>query len=60
MTQKSTHVNKKFYNSYFKGKLPKGVTLEFEEDDTFWLTTEKDGQKIKCRFDLRLFPGEMA
>lgn len=43
MTQKSTHVNKKFYNSYFKDKLPSDVRLEFEEDDTFWLTTIKDG-----------------
>jgi len=39
MTQTPTSVNKKFYDNYFKDKLPEGVTLEFEKDDTFWLTT---------------------
>ena len=36
------------------------VKLEFMDDDTFWLTTWKDGKAIKVRLDVRIFPGKLA
>jgi len=54
------NLTKKYYDAMLKNKMPKGVRLEFNEDDTFWLTTMKDGKAIKVRLDLRIFPGALA
>jgi len=43
-----------------KEQLPDDVELIFEEDDSFWLICVEDDKKIKCKFDLRIFPGEVA
>lgn len=60
LTQKPAHLNKAYYDSFFRHKLPAGVKLEFDEESAFWMTCVKDGKKIKCKFDLRIFPGEQA
>lgn len=31
-----------------------GITLEFEDENSFWLTTVKDGKDIKIRLDIRI------
>lgn len=40
--------------------MPPGTSLEFRDDDSFILTTYKDGKPIKCRIDLRIMPLEVA
>lgn len=34
-----------------------GANLEFSSpDDSFWLTTVKDGKEVKIRLDIRILP----
>ena len=40
--------------------MPPGNSLEFRDDDSFILTTYKDGKDIKLRIDLRIVPMEMV
>lgn len=40
--------------------MPPGVSLEFRDDDSFILTTYKDGKDIKLRIDLRIVPIAMV
>jgi len=56
-TQKPIHLSRKYYASYFRQA--SGVTLEFRDDDSFWLSVKRaDGEKpIRLLVDLRLIPG---
>lgn len=36
------------------------LKIEFMDDDTFWLSTMKDGKAIKVRLDIRILPGKLA
>jgi len=36
------------------------VKLDFVDENNFWMICVKDGTKIKCKFDLRVFPGDQA
>jgi len=49
-------LSKQYYNAFLKKKMPAGVSLEFRDDDSFILTTYKDGKDIKLRIDLRIVP----
>ena len=40
--------------------MPPGTSLEFRDDDSFTLTTYKDGKKIQIRIDLRILPVALA
>ena len=56
LTQQSVILSKQYYNAFLKKKMPAGSSLEFREDDSFVLTTYKDGKDIKLRIDLRIVP----
>lgn len=60
LTQHQVILSKTYYNAYLKQKMPPGTTLEFTSEDTFMLTTYKDGKPIKLRIDLRVMPLEVA
>lgn len=53
-------MNKTYYDAFLKKKMPPETYLEFREDDSFELTTYKDGKPIKCRIDLRIMPLDIA
>lgn len=56
-TQQSVQLTKKYFNSILKERM-RGAYLEFEEDDSFWLTTMgKNDEEIKVRLDIRILPG---
>jgi hypothetical protein len=64
LTQKPIHLNKKYYNSYFKDahKRNKSVpppTIQYEDEDSFWLSVKRDADSkpIKVRIDVRMIPG---
>jgi len=59
-TQQSCILSKQYYNAFLKKKMPVGTSLEFREDDSFILTTYKDGKDIKLRIDLRIVPVAMV
>ncbi len=40
--------------------MPPGTSLKFRDDDSFTLTTYKDGKPIELRIDLRVMPKEIA
>lgn len=74
LTQRVTHLNKKYYKAWFGsnyGKAPgigadtevapdsaPKLTLEWEDDDSFWLSAKRPGDKkpIKIRLDVRVLP----
>lgn len=60
LTQQQVILSKQYYNAFLKKKMPAGTTLEFREDDSFILTTYKDGKDIKLRIDLRIVPMAMV
>lgn len=60
LTQQQVHLNKQYYSAYLQKKMPKDVTLDFQSDDSFFLTTYKDGKPIKIRIDLRIMPKNIA
>ena len=53
-------LGKKYYDAFLKKRMPKGFHLEFKSDDTFILTTKKDGKDIQIRLDLRIMPAVVA
>ena len=60
LTQQPVILSKQYYNAFLKKKMPAGTSLEFREDDTFILTTYKDGKDIKLRIDLRIVPAALV
>lgn len=46
-TGKTFSLNKSYYNSFLKEKLPKEMTLEFEDDDSFWVPVRGMDEKTK-------------
>ena len=60
LTQQQVILNKTYYNAFLKKKMPPGTSLEFRDDDSFILTTYKDGKPIKIRLDLRIVPEVLA
>ena len=56
MTQQPATLNKNYYDAFLKQKMPKNFMIEFKDDDSFVLTTNKDGKAVKIRLDLRIFP----
>ena len=60
LTQQQVILNKQYYNAFLKKKMPPGTSLEFRDDDSFTLTTYKDGKKIQIRIDLRILPVALA
>jgi len=55
-------LNKKYYDAFLKKRMPPGVKLEFKSDDSFVLTTRRDGDEkdISVRIDLRILPATVA
>ena len=60
LTQQQVILNKTYYDAFLKKKMPPGTSLEFRDDDSFCLTTYKDGKPIKIRIDLRIMPAHVA
>jgi len=60
LTQQQVILNKKYYDAFLKKKMPPGVTLEFQSDESFLLKTVKDGKDITVRIDLRIMPIAVA
>ena len=60
MTQQPITLNKTYYDAFLKKKMPPGTSLEFRDDDSFTLTSYKDGKPIKIRIDLRIMPAFQA
>ena len=46
-TGKTFSLNKSYYNSFLKDKLPKDMTLEFQDDDSFWVPVKGMDEKTK-------------
>ena len=69
-TQRCIHLNKKYYETYFRDEYTKQrknqgeaeLWLEFEDQDSFWLLVkrEKDTKPIKIKLDLRIVPASEA
>jgi len=60
LTQQPITLNKTYYDAFLKKKMPPGTSLEFRDDDSFTLTSYKDGKPIKIRIDLRIMPAIQA
>lgn len=60
LTQQQVILNKAYYDAFLKKKMPVGTSLEFRDDDSFFLTTYKEGKPIKLRIDLRIMPADIA
>ena len=61
LTQQQVILSKQYYNAFLKKKMPPNTSpLEFRQDDSFILTTYKDGKDIKLRIDLRIVPMEQV
>ena len=56
LTQQQVTLSKQYYDAFLKKKMPPGTTLKFRDDDSFILTTYKDGKPIELRIDLRVLP----
>ena len=64
-TQKVMHLNKKYYESYFKHECGRGgeqLDVEFEDDDSFWLQIrhKSNAEPVRIRIDVRVLAGEEA
>lgn len=75
-TQKLIHLNKKYYESYFKREYnreieqqfkdsqqaPEILDLKFEDDDSFWLSIKhkSNSEPVRIRIDVRILSGEDA
>lgn len=46
-TAKTFTLNKAYYNSYLKEKLPKDMNLQFEDEDSFWVPMRGTDEKTK-------------
>ena len=55
LSQQPIGVTKKFYEQNPK-YFPEGLEIEFEKDDSFWLTIRKDGKPVKLRLDIQIMP----
>ncbi len=60
LTQQQVILGKSYYDAFLKKKMPPGTSLKFRDDDSFILTTYKDGKPIELRIDLRVMPKEVA
>ena len=61
LTQQQVVLNKKYYDAFLQKKMPPGTSLEFRDsDDSFVLTTQKNGKDIQIRIDLRIVPVKIA
>ena len=66
-TGRSMAFNKKYYNSYLKGKQPAdSIAFEFEDDDSFWVPVVGKTEKSKddvingyVRISITILPKEM-
>lgn len=58
-TQFALHLKKDLYENR-KDTCFQGKKLDFEYDNTFWLSTESKGKEIKVRLDLRILPKKAA
>ena len=65
-TQRPVHLSEKYYTSYFRDAIKEEggvqIMLEFEDEDSFWLSVKrpKDKLPIKIRLDVRVLPGKDA
>ena len=61
-TQKPIHLSRKYYSSYFKGASKSKLDIEFETEDSFWLSIKRtnESKPIRLLLDLRVLPGADA
>jgi Ca2+-dependent lipid-binding protein len=66
-TGRSLALNKKYYTSYLKSKLPPDYKLEFEDDDSFWVPCKGRDEKTRefknngfVRISVTVLPKEQA
>ena len=63
LTQKTMHLSRKYYESYFKSTIDQTkIDIEFFDDDSFWLSIKRaeDSKPIRLRLDIRVLPGAEA